>query len=85
MIATIVDTEALWETVVAAFVAGVGTTIVFSLAILGATRFAEANREGNGFARDDLRARCRSSACSRPPPRSPVGGDRDDDASSRRA
>ena len=49
MIATIVDTEALWQTVVAAFVAGVGTTIVFSLAILGATRFAEANREGHRF------------------------------------
>ena len=48
MIATIVDTKALWETVAAAFVAGVGTTIVFSLAILGATRFAEANREGRG-------------------------------------
>lgn len=47
MIATIVDTKALWETVVAAFVAGVGTTIVFSVAILGATRFAEANRHGH--------------------------------------
>ena len=49
MIATIVDTKALWETVVAAFVAGVGTTIVFSLAILGAARFAEANREDQRF------------------------------------
>ncbi len=49
MIATIVDTKALWETVAAAFVAGVGTTIVFSLAILGATRFAEANREGRAL------------------------------------
>jgi hypothetical protein len=49
MIATIVDTTALWETVVAAFVAGVGTTIVFSLAILGATRFTEATRDGHGF------------------------------------
>jgi hypothetical protein len=47
MIATIVDTEALWQTIAAAFVAGVGTTIVFSLAILGATRFSEANREGH--------------------------------------
>ena len=47
MIATIVDTEALWQTIVAAFVAGVGTTIVFSFAILGATRVAEANREGH--------------------------------------
>lgn len=47
MIATIVDTTALWQTVAAAFVAGVGTTIVFSFAILGATRFADANRDGN--------------------------------------
>ena len=46
MISTIVDTTALWQTVAAAFVAGVGTTVVFSLAILGATRFAEANRQG---------------------------------------
>lgn len=45
MIATI-DTTALWETVAAAFVAGVGTTFVFSLAILGAARFTEANRDG---------------------------------------
>jgi len=28
MIATIVDTTALWQTIAAAFVAGVGTTIV---------------------------------------------------------
>ena len=46
MIATVVDTKALWETVVAAFVAGVGTTFVFSIAILGASRLAEANRQG---------------------------------------
>lgn len=50
MIATIVDTEALWQTIAAAFIAGVGTTIVFSLAILGAARFAEANREGHRVA-----------------------------------
>jgi hypothetical protein len=49
MIATIVDTKALWETVLAAFVAGVGTTIIFSLAILGTTRFSEATRDGNGL------------------------------------
>lgn len=47
MIATIVDTTALWETVVAAFVAGVGTTIIFSLAILGIVRVSEANRQGH--------------------------------------
>jgi hypothetical protein len=49
MIATIVDTTALWETVVAAFVAGVGTTLVFSLAILGVVRFSEASRDGRGL------------------------------------
>ena len=47
-LATIVDTKALWQTVVAAFIAGVGTTIVFSIAILGAARFSEASREGRG-------------------------------------
>jgi hypothetical protein len=46
MLATIVDTSALWQTIVAAFVAGVGMTLVFSLAILGVARFAEANRQG---------------------------------------
>jgi len=46
LLATIVDTGALWQTVVAAFVAGVGTTLVFSLAILGAARFGEASRDG---------------------------------------
>ena len=45
MLATIVDTSALWQTIVAAFVAGVGTTLVFSLAILGVARLAEANRQ----------------------------------------
>lgn len=46
MLATVVDTNALWQTILAAFVAGVGTTLVFSLAILGAARFSDANREG---------------------------------------
>jgi hypothetical protein len=46
MLATIVDTEALWQTIVGAAVAGLGTTLVFSLAILGLARLAEANREG---------------------------------------
>ena len=46
MLATVVDTSALWQTIVAAFVAGVGTTLVFSLAILGVARLAEANRQG---------------------------------------
>jgi hypothetical protein len=45
MLATIVDTQALLKTVVASAVAGVGVTLAFSLAILGATRFAEMNRD----------------------------------------
>lgn len=48
MLATIVDTNALWQTVVGAAAAGVGTIVVFSLAILGAARFGEASREGRG-------------------------------------
>jgi hypothetical protein len=48
MLATIVDTDALWQTVLGAAVAGIGTILVFSLAILGIARFAEANREGRG-------------------------------------
>ena len=48
MLATIVDTEALLRTVVASFAAGVGTTFVFSIAILGAARVAEAQRHGRG-------------------------------------
>lgn len=46
MLATIVDTEALLKTVVAAFVAGVGVTLIFSLAILGASRFVDRSRDG---------------------------------------
>ena len=48
MPATIVDTSALWQTVVAALLAGVGTTIVFSIAILGVARFSDATRDGRG-------------------------------------
>jgi hypothetical protein len=50
MFGTVVDTEALLETVVASLVAGVGVTIVFSLAILGATRWSEARRAGQPLA-----------------------------------
>ena len=46
LLATVIDTEALWQTIIAAFVAGVGTTFVFSIAILGAARFGEASRDG---------------------------------------
>ncbi|MGH2953088.1 MAG: hypothetical protein ACRDK9_03570 [Solirubrobacterales bacterium] len=42
----VVDTGDLGQTVAAAFVAGIGVTLMFSLGILGAARFAEANRDG---------------------------------------
>jgi hypothetical protein len=45
-LATVVDWGAMLKTVVAAFTAGVGLTLVFSVAILGAARFAELNRDG---------------------------------------
>jgi hypothetical protein len=34
------------KTIVAAFIAGVGVTLIFSLAILGASRFADLSRDG---------------------------------------
>jgi hypothetical protein len=49
-IATVVDTEALWQTIVAAFVAGITVTVAFSLAILGIARFVEASRDGRSAA-----------------------------------
>jgi hypothetical protein len=45
-LATIVDTKALWETVVASMIAGIGVTFIFSLAIYGAARFSQMGREG---------------------------------------
>jgi hypothetical protein len=50
MVATIVDTTALLESVLAALVAGVGVTLIFSLAILGNARFTELNRSGRSVA-----------------------------------
>jgi hypothetical protein len=50
MLATVVDTGALLKTVAAAFVAGVGVTFIFSLAILGAARFADLSRDGRRVA-----------------------------------
>ncbi|HEX3263785.1 MAG TPA: hypothetical protein VHR37_08990 [Solirubrobacterales bacterium] len=46
MLATIVDTQALLKTIAAAFIAGVGVTMIFSLAILGASRFVDMARDG---------------------------------------
>lgn len=46
MLATIVDTQALLKTVAAAFIGGVGVTLIFSLAVLGASRFSDRTRDG---------------------------------------
>jgi F0F1-type ATP synthase membrane subunit c/vacuolar-type H+-ATPase subunit K len=46
LVATVVDTQALLETVLASLVAGVGVAIVFSVAIYGSARFSEMGREG---------------------------------------
>ncbi len=50
MIATVVDTTALWQTAIASLAAGVGVTVVFSIAILGVAKMSEANRDGRGAA-----------------------------------
>ena len=50
MLATIVDTDALLKTIGASFIAGVGVTLIFSVAILGASRFADMNRDGRPVA-----------------------------------
>ncbi len=44
--ATIVQSKELIETVIASFVAGVGVTAIFSVAIWGGIRFVDLNREG---------------------------------------
>jgi hypothetical protein len=46
MLATVVDTDALLQTIAAALVAGIGVIFVFSLAISGFARAAEATRLG---------------------------------------
>ncbi|HXR30455.1 MAG TPA: hypothetical protein VN752_04890 [Solirubrobacterales bacterium] len=43
--AVIVETEALWQTVVASVLAGTGVTVIFSIAIWGAARFVDLSRE----------------------------------------
>lgn len=50
MIATIVDWHALLQVILASLIAGIGATVAFSLAILGATRFADLRRDENPVA-----------------------------------
>ena len=44
IVAKVIDTHAAWQAVWTAAVAGVGVTIVFSLAVLGATRSTDLRR-----------------------------------------
>jgi hypothetical protein len=46
MLAEIVQTKELVETVIASLVAGVGVTAIFSMAIWGGARFVDLNRSG---------------------------------------
>jgi hypothetical protein len=48
--ATIVQTKELLQTIAAAVIAGVGLSVVFSLAVYGATRFADLSREDRPIA-----------------------------------
>ena len=50
LLASVVDGEALLDTVIASVIAGVGVTVVFSFAILGAAIFGDGRREGRGAA-----------------------------------
>jgi hypothetical protein len=43
-VAVIVETKELLQTIVASLIAGVGVTVVFSVAIWGTARFADLNR-----------------------------------------
>jgi cation transporter-like permease len=48
--AVIVETKDLLQTIVASLIAGVGVTVVFSVAIWGAARFADLNRDDRHLA-----------------------------------
>jgi hypothetical protein len=48
--AVIVETKELIETVIASLLAGVGVTVVFSVGIWGAARFADLSREERSLA-----------------------------------
>ena len=43
--AVVVEIEEVWQTVVASVVAGVGVTVIFSVAIWGAARFVDLSRD----------------------------------------
>ena len=45
MLATVVETKQLLQTIAVSVIVGVGLTIVFSIAVYGATRFADLSRD----------------------------------------
>lgn len=47
VLAKIVDLDALWQTIWSATVAGVGISVVFAIAVLGATLHTDARRAGD--------------------------------------
>ena len=50
MIATIVHTDELLQTIAAAVVGGIGVTFIFSVGIWGASQFVELSRSGRTVA-----------------------------------
>ena len=56
--AVVVETKELVQTVVASMVAGVGVTLIFSIAIWGAARFADLSRDEKPLAALSAAAVC---------------------------
>jgi hypothetical protein len=50
LLGTIVDTTALWQTIVYAVIAAVGVTLIFSLAIRGVAKYGDHSRDGRVLA-----------------------------------
>lgn len=50
MVAVVVETRNLLETVLASLVAGVGVTLIFSIGIWATARFADLNRNNRSLA-----------------------------------
>lgn len=46
MLASIVDWAGIRDVVVASFVAGIGVTVIYAVAVLGVTRVLDMSREG---------------------------------------
>jgi len=49
ILGSVIDWETLGKVALASLLAGVGVTLAFSLAIVGATRMAEMRRDGRGI------------------------------------